>query len=220
MMHPDIQERPPADPRRLRIYDAAEPLFDRFGFRKTTIEEVCRDAGVSKRTFYELFRDKTDLLGHLLMHLNESEFDVWFAELDPNASATDHLLSFLDLYPATYTKHPVMRLAFKELHHSDMSELMEEVLTSPMMRAVEHLIDRGRENREFRDIDTLSAIMIIDAIMDRLYFELPELTGMPGAMDNPVWAREIRTFILAGLLTPERMAQHLRDTHDTREPDR
>jgi len=87
-----------------------------------------------------------------------------------------------------------------------MTGLMAEVLASPMMQAVERLIDKGKATGEFRKVDTMSAIMIIDAIMDRLYFEIPELTGMPGAMENPVWAREIRTFILAGLLTPERMA--------------
>jgi AcrR family transcriptional regulator len=29
------------DPKRLRFFEAAEPLFERFGFRKTTVEDIC-----------------------------------------------------------------------------------------------------------------------------------------------------------------------------------
>ena len=52
----------PVDARRRRFFVAAEPLFERFGYRKTTVEDVCHAAGTSKRTFYELFSDKKDLL--------------------------------------------------------------------------------------------------------------------------------------------------------------
>jgi len=46
-----------ATAKRGRFFSTAEPLFERFGYRKTTIEDVCRAAGMSKRTFYELFKD-------------------------------------------------------------------------------------------------------------------------------------------------------------------
>jgi AcrR family transcriptional regulator len=35
-----------------RILDAAERLLARFGYKKTTIEDIAREAGLGKRTLY------------------------------------------------------------------------------------------------------------------------------------------------------------------------
>ncbi|MGO8950235.1 MAG: TetR/AcrR family transcriptional regulator [Ktedonobacterales bacterium] len=58
-------ERPrDADERRLReehILDAASDLLVRFGYRKTTIDDVAREAGVGKGTIYLHWQDKNEL---------------------------------------------------------------------------------------------------------------------------------------------------------------
>lgn len=41
-------------------------LFRRFGVRKVNVEEICREAEVSKMTFYNYFRNKWDLLEKLV----------------------------------------------------------------------------------------------------------------------------------------------------------
>lgn len=50
-----------------RILDAAKNRFRRFGVKKTSIEEVCRDIGISKKTLYEHFRNKEDLFASLFI---------------------------------------------------------------------------------------------------------------------------------------------------------
>jgi AcrR family transcriptional regulator len=49
------------------ILELARKRFERFGFRKTTIDEVCRDGGISKKTVYRHFRDKEDLFARVLI---------------------------------------------------------------------------------------------------------------------------------------------------------
>lgn len=43
------------------IINAGKDLFYKHGFKRITVGEVCRKAGVSKMTFYKFFTDKTDL---------------------------------------------------------------------------------------------------------------------------------------------------------------
>lgn len=45
-----------------RLIETATDLFTRFGFRRVTIEEICRTADVSKMTFYKYYKNKMDLL--------------------------------------------------------------------------------------------------------------------------------------------------------------
>jgi AcrR family transcriptional regulator len=48
-------------PRQQRILDAAGTLLIRFGYRKTTIDDVAREAGVGKGTIYLHWKDKNEL---------------------------------------------------------------------------------------------------------------------------------------------------------------
>ncbi len=55
---------PEPDERKLReerILDAATALLVRFGYRKTTIDDVAREAGVGKGTIYLHWKDKNEL---------------------------------------------------------------------------------------------------------------------------------------------------------------
>jgi TetR/AcrR family transcriptional repressor of mexJK operon len=54
-----------------RILDAATELFLAEGYGATSIEQVARAAGVSKRTFYSRFEDKAVLFGAVLHRIVE-----------------------------------------------------------------------------------------------------------------------------------------------------
>jgi len=43
------------------IFDTAKDLFWKYGIKRVTIEEICKEAGVSKMTFYKFFRNKIEL---------------------------------------------------------------------------------------------------------------------------------------------------------------
>ena len=43
------------------ILDAARELFWKYGFRRVSIDEICRAAGTSKMTFYKFFANKLEV---------------------------------------------------------------------------------------------------------------------------------------------------------------
>ncbi len=50
-----------SNPKKAQILATGKELFWKFGFKRVTIEEICREAGVSKMTFYKFFPNKTKL---------------------------------------------------------------------------------------------------------------------------------------------------------------
>ncbi|MEA3287999.1 MAG: TetR/AcrR family transcriptional regulator [Candidatus Marinimicrobia bacterium] len=56
---PDFQDRPQKEGDILRT---AEQLFMQFGYNRVTVEEICREANVSKVTFYKYFSNKFAVL--------------------------------------------------------------------------------------------------------------------------------------------------------------
>ena len=52
--------------RREMILEAAKKRFQRFGYSKTTMDEIAIDAGISKGTIYLYFENKEDIFNELL----------------------------------------------------------------------------------------------------------------------------------------------------------
>jgi AcrR family transcriptional regulator len=61
--------RPPSladEERKALILQAAETVFDSFGYGDATMEEVARSCGMAKKTVYKFFPDKASLFGALV----------------------------------------------------------------------------------------------------------------------------------------------------------
>jgi AcrR family transcriptional regulator len=56
---------------RVALAAAAEELFLTHGFEQTTVEQIAREAGVSRRTFFRYFESKEDVLAEHAERLGE-----------------------------------------------------------------------------------------------------------------------------------------------------
>jgi AcrR family transcriptional regulator len=71
--------------REARILDAAVTLMLRWGFRKTTIEDVAREAGVGKGTIYLHWKDKNELFGAALGRASQQAIDDMLKRIQADA---------------------------------------------------------------------------------------------------------------------------------------
>ncbi len=62
-----LEESDPRALKRQRILKAATELFIQHGYRKTSVDDVARDAGVAKGTVYLYFKTKADLLAQAIV---------------------------------------------------------------------------------------------------------------------------------------------------------
>lgn len=68
------------------ILSASKVLFWKYGFRKVTIEEICREAKTSKMTFYKFFPNKVEVAKALLDQVIRQAIDD-FRVLQEQASS-------------------------------------------------------------------------------------------------------------------------------------
>src|SRR6266508_6020399 len=61
----------PAISTRERILDAAFTLFGRYGFKRTSMEDIASEAGLSRTALYLQFRNKEDIFRELAAGLHE-----------------------------------------------------------------------------------------------------------------------------------------------------
>ncbi len=188
------------DPRPRRFFDAAEPLFGRFGYRKTTVEDVCRAAGMSKRTFYELFRDKQDLLMQWIEAVLNEMTETWEASLPADLDPRGRLHSLLDLYAEIVREHPALQVMVEDLDlMRSFGARTEEIRLSQMGGPLDRILRDGVDAGQFRPLDPRAAMWVVFGLLDTVYLLMPRVMNMPGPLEDATLAREVQQFIVRGL---------------------
>ena len=78
-----------------QLIEAATELFCRHGMRRVTVEEICKNAGISKMTFYKYFTDKNDIARaalDALINTGLKMYDEMIAEPIPFAQKVEKIL--------------------------------------------------------------------------------------------------------------------------------
>ena len=74
-----------------RIRQVARRHFERFGYRRTTVAEIAREAGVAAGTIYRHYESKLDLLREVLADVNSAWLDQARAALAEPGTAIERL---------------------------------------------------------------------------------------------------------------------------------
>lgn len=105
-----------------QIIQLAGKLFARYGIRSVSIDDVCKEMGISKKTFYVYFGQKKDLVSAVLTA--RAEDDIRKLHRQMNGNAIDSLLSFFHHVKAmmqNQQKHPALRYDLQK-YYSSVSE--------------------------------------------------------------------------------------------------
>ncbi len=65
-----------------RILKAAAKLILHYGYDKTTVNDIAREAGIAKSTLYLRWKKKDDLLAALIWHESRCYLDSWLARME------------------------------------------------------------------------------------------------------------------------------------------
>jgi AcrR family transcriptional regulator len=186
--------------RRENILDAAERCFARAGFHGTTMQDICREAGVSAGALYVYFASKEALIDGIA----ERDRNKLAGELAELAEAED-LLAALQRLGEHYT--------VEEPHHKRllMIEIGAESTRNPNVGEIfrstdqfckesfERLFERARaDGRIAPSLDIRTIAQVLAVIGDGMFWRravdpnfdakavMPVLTGLLATLINPV----------------------------------
>lgn len=77
------------------IMRAAKVLFQKYGFSKTTIEEIASAARKSKTTLYQLFSNKEEIFTEILLDEGRSLFDHVISEVNKQKNSASELKTYI-----------------------------------------------------------------------------------------------------------------------------
>ncbi len=77
-----------------RILESSIRLFLKYGIRAITMDRIAVELGISKRTIYELFNDKDDLLFHALQHFTLEQKKLSMEMIRESSDVIDVIFRF------------------------------------------------------------------------------------------------------------------------------
>lgn len=182
-----------------RILEAAESCFSRFGYQKTSMEDIAREAGISRRSVYRHFPDKAILFSTV----REARARVYLDEIVRQTALVSGLSAQIEevwLLTTRFLREDPINIAN---HPADPDSLARAVTTegrellSMAMDVIIPLIEHARESGEVRaDLDVHRAAEWIA----RMVFSLTATPSVTFDRDDPAQTTAfIRDFLVPGL---------------------
>ena len=130
---------------RQHIFERSKVPIVRYGFKKVSVDDIVKAAGIAKGTFYLYFDSKEDFITHFIINLSEKYFLL--AEnllLKENSDLKSNLRQFFNMI----VELPEFIFFFRE--HNEIREIAEK------------LVEHGLEETEHKKFEKLLQLGNID----------------------------------------------------------
>ena len=166
-LKPDIQRA-----RREHILDAAEQCFARAGFHRTTMQDICREAGVSPGALYVYFDSKEALIAGIC----ERDRNAFAERLAALADAPDFLQALRELGEHYFVHQPAYKnllcieIGVESTRNPRVGEIhrgVDEFIVSGFERLFQRMRDEGRIAP---DLDAATLARLVAVLGDGLFW--------------------------------------------------
>ncbi len=145
-----------------RIIEESTDMFFRSGIKAITMDDIARELGISKRTIYELFRDKDELLRECMAFADrkyDDEYELIVMESDHAISEVFGLMK-MGIY-AIKTVNPLMISDMRKYHHEIYNEVLK-VGQEKRIAQIQVNLRKGIQQKLFRnniDVEVVSILL-------------------------------------------------------------
>ena len=172
--------------RREEILNAAEKLFERDGYTKTSVESIIKEVGVAKGTIYYYFKSKQDILNALVDNIANDIESHFKAIIDDEKFTAMQKLELMIRGPKKKAK--VKPVIMEIIHKPENREIQEQLnirTVEQIATLMAQVFEQGYKEGSFKRPITLETVQLI-------------LAGSQFVLDSGLfdWSAKKRTALL------------------------
>jgi AcrR family transcriptional regulator len=141
---------------RNRILDNVKERLDRFGFKKTTMDEISKDCKISKKTIYEHFKDKEDMVTCLFVRECHKAMEIIFSHMGEIEDPLEKLVQLIRSAVWYFREDIFITRLLKNdeaLYSAFLSRKYHALIDQEIISIIAAIIREGKEQGKFRDVD-------------------------------------------------------------------
>ncbi len=184
----------------LHIIEQVRKLYQRYGIKSVTMDDVANHLCISKKTLYEYFKDKEDLVRQVLL-LDHERSGVFFQDIfKAKMNAVEELLAVYRLLLSMYKDYnPSMEYDIRK-YYPDLYNKIKQIRRKRMFESTYRNLNKGKKEGLYRKelnskIIARLHVLRVETLFETELFSIEEITSFKVF-------HEIFLYHLYGILNP------------------
>lgn len=136
---------------RRRILEIATEQFARFGVRAITMEDIARQAGISKKTIYQEFEDKRDLVKEVFSNILEEDRRRLAFIMESEDGVIEHLVQTSKMMRERLSSINPMVILEVQKYFPEAWRMFETFKDNTIQSDLVNVLEKGKELGYFRN---------------------------------------------------------------------
>jgi len=138
-----------------RILEGAEELFFKAGIRSVTMDEIARHLGMSKKTIYQFYRDKDDIVSALIQKRLEEDKEKMCGIAGQASNVMEEMINMMKHSEGFFSKVNPILIHDLQKYYPEAWSFFQQFKANVVIDSMQQILDRGIEQGYVReDIDT------------------------------------------------------------------
>ena len=132
------------------LLDKAEGLFHRFGVRSISMDEIAREVNMSKKTVYQYFKDKDEIVNLVSKQHIEREVKQFNEVFDTSEDSIDEMIKLSTCFRNTLSgMNPSLLFDLQKYHPNSWAQWLE-FKNEHIKNSIKRNIERGKDEGYYR----------------------------------------------------------------------
>lgn len=185
-----------------KIEQVAKELFLKYGFKKVTVDEICRKAHVSRKTYYTFYENKNALVLYIVDEISKQSLQDFRILIDGPGSFAEKMSKAMEL-KFEFSKSISMEF-IADIFDPTATEIMEywkNVMQESMLLLMNFLKDGQRRGEMNPDLNLNFVLWFYGKMADIL--KAPEALMLFGSAEELV--KQVTQVLVFGIMPVEKV---------------
>lgn len=139
----------------INILEKIEKLFMRFGVKSVTMDDVARELGISKKTLYQQFADKNDMVKKIVLYHLNHQHSLCGSLYNNSLNPIDFMLGISEMMGKMLAQvNPSLMYDLRK-YHPEAFDLVDKFKHEFVREQIKKNIEEGKQNGWYRkEVDT------------------------------------------------------------------
>lgn len=147
-----------------RIILGGEELFLKAGIKSVTMDDIAKHLGMSKKTIYQFFRDKNELVVALVKKKLQDDEDQMCDIIKQSGNVIEKMINMMKCSEEIFSRINPIVIHDLQKYHSDAWKQFQDFKSGVLMRTLEDLLTEGIKQGYIRpglDVKIIARMRVI-----------------------------------------------------------
>jgi len=133
-----------------RILNGSLELFFKAGIKSVTMDDIARHLGISKKTIYQFFADKNELVVALVKKKLKEDQDEMCAIMNKPANVVEQMVDMMKCSEEIFSRVNPAVIHDMQKYHPDAWQVFQRFKTEVVVSTFEELLTKGKDQGYIR----------------------------------------------------------------------